>query len=112
MYFLDGISIRNLELVPPPASGLADSVDGSLLTRLDTCLTAMGKRTLRHWVVTPLLQTKAIRLLLVLRTGSYPPDSNEYEQKILLLILNYSSQASKRGREEKKKLLETIQRLL
>lgn len=59
---LDGISIRNLELLPPPATanGVIDAVDGSLLTRLDTCLTAMGKRTLRHWVVTPLLQTTAI----------------------------------------------------
>eukprot|EP00088_Acartia_fossae_P070151 TRINITY_DN931_c0_g1_i2.p1 TRINITY_DN931_c0_g1~~TRINITY_DN931_c0_g1_i2.p1 ORF type:complete len:1250 (+),score=371.12 TRINITY_DN931_c0_g1_i2:534-3752(+) len=61
---LDGITIRNLELVPPPVrSGgvLLDSTDGSLLSRLDTCLTAMGKRTLRHWTVAPLLQASAIK---------------------------------------------------
>lgn len=54
---LDGMTIRNLDLVPTPSG---DS-EGSLLARLDLCLTPMGKRTLRHWVVTPLLQPPAIR---------------------------------------------------
>ena len=51
------MTIRNLDLVPTPSG---DS-EGSLLARLDLCLTPMGKRTLRHWVVTPLLQPPAIR---------------------------------------------------
>ena len=55
-FILDGITIRNLELVP----NAAGESEGTLLSRLDSCLTAMGKRTLRHWVVTPLLQPSAI----------------------------------------------------
>ena len=54
---LDGITIRNLELVPGPSG----DGEGTLLARLDSCLTPMGKRTLRHWVVSPLLQSNSIK---------------------------------------------------
>jgi len=54
---LDGITIRNLDLVSRPG----DETEGTLLARLDLCLTPMGKRTLRHWVVAPLLQPSSIR---------------------------------------------------
>ena len=53
---LDGITIRNLDLVPV----VGKERDGTLLTRLDSCLTAMGKRTLRQWVISPLLKISAI----------------------------------------------------
>ena len=55
---LDGMSVRNLELVVNNTSGGAE---GTLLRRIDTCNTAMGKRTLRHWVLSPLLQPSAIK---------------------------------------------------
>jgi len=54
---LDGMTIRNLDLVPGPSG----ESEGTLLARIDSCLTPMGKRTLRHWVVTPLCQAAAIR---------------------------------------------------
>ena len=57
MTILDGITIRNLDLV----SRTGGDTEGTLLTRIDTCLTPMGKRTLRHWLVTPLLQPSAIK---------------------------------------------------
>ena len=55
---LDGITIRNLDLVPADTNG---STAGTLLGRLDSCMTAMGKRTLRHWLVSPLLQVASIQ---------------------------------------------------
>ena len=55
---LDGITIRNLELVVNNTTG---GTDGTLLGRVDNCSTAMGRRTLRHWLVSPLLQPPAIR---------------------------------------------------
>jgi len=54
---LDGITVRNLELLVNNTSG---GTDGTLLARIDSCCTAMGKRTLRHWVVSPLLQKSGI----------------------------------------------------
>ena len=50
---LDGITVRNLEIVVNNTTG---GLEGTLLGRLDSCNTAMGRRTLRHWVVAPLLQ--------------------------------------------------------
>eukprot|EP00092_Neocalanus_flemingeri_P023891 GFUD01025916.1.p1 GENE.GFUD01025916.1~~GFUD01025916.1.p1 ORF type:complete len:1157 (-),score=408.68 GFUD01025916.1:96-3209(-) len=55
---LDGVSVRNLELLVNNTTG---GTEGTLLARVDTCNTAMGKRTLRHWVVSPLLQSTAVR---------------------------------------------------
>ena len=57
VFISDGITIRNLDLVSRPG----DETEGTLLARLDLCLTPMGKRTLRHWVVAPLLQPSSIR---------------------------------------------------
>ncbi len=53
----DGTTVRNLELV----AGTGGGAQGTLLARLDHCVTAMGKRALRHWVVAPLLQPAHIR---------------------------------------------------
>ena len=53
---LDGITVRNLELLANSAGGRA----GSLLGRLDSCRTAMGRRNLRQWILAPLLQLSAI----------------------------------------------------
>ena len=52
---LDGITVRNLEIVVNNTTG---GSEGTLLGRLDSCNTAMGRRTLRHWVVAPLLQVR------------------------------------------------------
>ena len=52
---LDGITVRNLEIVMNNTTG---GSEGTLLGRLDSCNTAMGRRTLRHWVVAPLLQVR------------------------------------------------------
>jgi len=54
---LDGITVRNLELLVNNTTG---GTEGTLLARVDTCNTAMGKRTLRHWVVSPLLQKSGV----------------------------------------------------
>jgi len=54
---LDGVTVRNLELLVNNTTG---GTEGTLLARVDTCNTAMGKRTLRHWVVSPLLQKPAV----------------------------------------------------
>ena len=50
---LDGITVRNLEILVNNTTG---GSEGTLLGRVDSCNTAMGRRTLRHWVVAPLLQ--------------------------------------------------------
>ena len=55
---IDGISVRNLELLVNNTTG---GSEGTLLGRIDNCHTSMGRRTLRHWVVSPLLQPPAIR---------------------------------------------------
>ena len=49
--------MRNLELV----AGSSGGTEGTMLARLDHCVTAMGKRALRHWLVAPLLQPAHIR---------------------------------------------------
>ena len=53
---LDSAAQRNLELIPE-VSG--DSV--SLLTCLDCCRTPMGRRTLRDWILRPLMDIEGIK---------------------------------------------------
>lgn len=55
---LDGMTIRNLELVAP-LSG--DPESPTLLSTLDYTSTAMGRRLLRQWIVRPLMQKTAIQ---------------------------------------------------
>ncbi len=68
---LDGITVRNLEIVVNNTTG---GSEGTLLGRLDSCNTAMGRRTLRHWVVAPLLQVilkqTVSRVLIYMYPGS------------------------------------------
>jgi len=55
---LDGVTIRNLELLKPlasPESG-QDTRPTTLLSVLDRTVTAMGSRLLRQWIVRPLIQ--------------------------------------------------------
>jgi DNA mismatch repair protein MutS len=55
---LDGVTIRNLELLKPlasPESG-QDARLTTLLSVLDRTVTAMGSRLLRQWIVRPLIQ--------------------------------------------------------
>ena len=54
---VDETAQRNLELVQNLSEG---RVQGSLLGVLDDCVTAMGARTLRHWLFYPLLDTGEI----------------------------------------------------
>ncbi|MBR1673120.1 MAG: DNA mismatch repair protein MutS [Fretibacterium sp.] len=51
---LDAAAQRNLELIPETASG------PSLLSCLDQCRTPMGRRTLREWLLRPLMDVKGI----------------------------------------------------
>jgi DNA mismatch repair protein MutS len=55
---LDAATRRNLELTETLRDG---QVAGSLLSVLDTTVTAMGKRLIRQWVSKPLLDLAAIR---------------------------------------------------
>jgi DNA mismatch repair protein MutS len=59
---LDGPTIRNLELLKPmvPYEGNQDSRGLSLASVLDRTVTAMGARTLRQWLVRPLIQREQI----------------------------------------------------
>ena len=53
---LDAAAQRNLELIPETSqSGV------SLLSSLDKCRTPMGRRTLRDWILRPLMDVKAIK---------------------------------------------------
>ncbi len=54
---LDRISQKNLELVTPI---FTDSKKATLISVLDKCLTPMGKRLLREWVLRPLQNCEAI----------------------------------------------------
>lgn len=54
---LDAATRRNLELT---AAGREQKREGSLLWVLDRTVTAMGARTLRHWLEQPLLDIKEI----------------------------------------------------
>ena len=48
---LDAVTVRNLELIEPLFSGMADSV--TLFRCLDCTATPMGKRLLRSWILRP-----------------------------------------------------------
>ncbi|HEX6728074.1 MAG TPA: DNA mismatch repair protein MutS, partial [Nitrospira sp.] len=63
---LDGVTIRNLELLKPLASnGTVSGVKPTtLLSVLDRTVTAMGSRLLRQWLVRPLLRVDQIQLRL------------------------------------------------
>lgn len=63
---LDSVTIRNLELLKPMASGESEqeSRSATLLTTLDRTVTAMGSRLLRQWLVRPLIQCDQIRARL------------------------------------------------
>ena len=52
---LDAAAQRNLEIIPETASGGV-----SLLSCLDRCRTPMGRRTLREWLLRPLMDVTAI----------------------------------------------------
>ncbi|MBI1374068.1 MAG: DNA mismatch repair protein MutS [Phycisphaera sp.] len=54
---IDQVSLRSLEIERTLRSG---EVSGSLLGTLQDCRTAMGKRTLRHWLTYPLNNVEAI----------------------------------------------------
>ncbi len=54
---LDRISQRNLELVTPI---FTDSKNATLLSVLDKCVTPMGRRLIRDWLVRPLQDKKVI----------------------------------------------------
>ncbi len=54
---IDNVTSRNLELTQSIREG---SKQGSLLGLLDRCMTAMGRRLLRHWVEMPLLSQQKI----------------------------------------------------
>ena len=53
---LDQTTLKNLELT----STLAGEYEGSLLSKLNKCRTAMGRRLLREWLLHPLLDIDAI----------------------------------------------------
>ena len=53
---LDQTTLRNLELT----STLAGEYDGSLLSTLNRCRTAMGRRLLKTWILHPLAEVSAI----------------------------------------------------
>ena len=55
---LDGVTVRNLELLANNSTG---GREGTLVARVDSCNSAMGRRTLRHWIMSPLLQVAAIK---------------------------------------------------
>lgn len=54
--YLDSSSIRNLELL----KNVLDSENATLLGVLDKTLTPMGKRLIRKWIVSPLLEKEEI----------------------------------------------------
>ena len=54
---LDQTTLRNLELT----ATLAGEYDGSLLSTLNRCRTAMGRRLLKTWVLHPLSDREAIQ---------------------------------------------------
>lgn len=64
--YLDGPTIRNLELLKPmtPHEGVPTAGETSLASVLDRTVTAMGARLLRQWLVKPLSQCNPIRLRL------------------------------------------------
>ncbi|HSA61815.1 MAG TPA: DNA mismatch repair protein MutS [Nitrospiraceae bacterium] len=63
---LDGVTIRNLELLKPMAAGDSsqESKSTTLLSVLDRTVTAMGSRLLRQWLIRPLIQSGPTRVRL------------------------------------------------
>ena len=63
---LDGVTIRNLEILKPMASADAgqESRPTTLASVLDRTVTAMGSRLLRQWLVRPLIHCAPIRARL------------------------------------------------
>ena len=59
---LDAVSVRNLELVDPLFTGEASQV--TLFSALDACLTPMGRRLLRSWLLRPASEVREIDLRL------------------------------------------------
>lgn len=61
--YLDGTTIRNLELLKPlvASESMSDSLPMTLLSVLDHTVTAMGCRLLRQWLVMPLLDCGIIQ---------------------------------------------------
>ncbi len=60
---LDGVTIRNLEILKPMTSADAgtESQSATLASVLDRTVTAMGSRLLRQWLVRPLIHCAPIR---------------------------------------------------
>ena len=56
--YLDEAALKNLDLIPDSAS--INSTDYSLFSCLNRCRTPMGRRTLREWLLRPLLDPAAI----------------------------------------------------
>nr|XP_032811773.1 DNA mismatch repair protein Msh6 [Petromyzon marinus] len=54
---LDGVTLTNLEVLQSSTTG---GVEGTLLVRLDSCLTPFGRRLLRAWLVAPPCDPRAI----------------------------------------------------
>ncbi|MEO8727471.1 MAG: DNA mismatch repair protein MutS [Acidobacteriaceae bacterium] len=55
---LDAVTVRNLELIEPLFTGSGDS--STLYRTLDACITPMGKRLLRAWIVRPAIDREMI----------------------------------------------------
>ena len=55
---VDQTTLRNLEIT----STLAGEYDGSLISSMNYCRTAMGRRLLKTWLLRPLYQIEAIEL--------------------------------------------------
>lgn len=56
--YLDGVAIRNLELISSMSTG---KTENSLLEVLDSSKTPMGARTIRQWLIKPLLDIAKIK---------------------------------------------------
>ncbi|MEE6474210.1 hypothetical protein FKM82_010317 [Ascaphus truei] len=54
---LDGVTLTNLEILQNGTNG---SVEGTLLEKLDTCVTPFGKRLLKQWLCAPLCNPMSI----------------------------------------------------
>ncbi len=76
---LDGVTIRNLELVKPFSQ---DRSSPTLLSVLDKTVTAMGGRLLRQWIVRPLIEIIAIhaRLAVIDEVVNNHHVQNEFRQ--------------------------------
>ncbi len=95
---LDFSTLRNLELVKNLREG---TVQGTLLSVVDTTVTPMGGRLLRRWITEPLLQRKAIEARLnaveeltkkvILREEMRGLLQNMYDLERLIGRINYGT---------------------